>query len=218
MVWSYFSHLQQTAASGVAGVNGTLTATLANFTLSSQGSLSINAVVNNTFANFTLSSQGSLSINAVLGATIAPVTLVATGTLPSPVNGVLNATIAAVTLNATGTVTQAQAQGSGNIGAWKHWRRDEEKHNRLLVKAQEELRASIAALVRGDKPKAQKHIDTAIEAVEEVEEVVEAAPLVKEFASVKPTIRSIEAMDRKLQHFMDELYDEDATALLLLAA
>lgn len=97
------------AASGGA-ITGTLSATLANVTLSSQGALAIAGVTNATLAAVTLSSQGALAISGTASVTLGDVTLVSASALA--ITGTLAITLADVTASGAGAVAITGTESS----------------------------------------------------------------------------------------------------------
>jgi hypothetical protein len=89
----------------LATINGTLSVTLDDATLSAAGSVAIAGALSATLDDATLAATGALGINGALSVTLDDATMVATGTQSvTPIVGTLAVTLDDATLNAAGSV------------------------------------------------------------------------------------------------------------------
>lgn len=157
-------------AAGAAGllIQGQAAITLGDVTVAATGTLPVTGQLTATLGDVTLAATGTLPITGQLGVTLGDVTLEATGVLVSAggILGSLAVTLGDVTLEATGTLTGTAPQPEGPRGAWisdERVEREREKRWKRQRKAEEELRQTLTAQVKGEHLlKARKEIELLI--------------------------------------------------------
>lgn len=87
-----------------SGIEGTLTATLANITLAGAGEVDVDGTLNQTLANVALDGAGEVNVEGALTVTLADVTLDGSGSALGEIQGSLSQTLSAVILDGAGTV------------------------------------------------------------------------------------------------------------------
>lgn len=105
----------------------------------------------------------------------------------------------------------------GNIGPWRTDEQERRRMKRFREEAEDELRKSIEALVRGDKPLANKLVESALEKVEIVKDyssVPELREIRHELLALKSRIRKTEIVKKKE---IEDRYYDDAVSILLLS-
>lgn len=160
---------------GFGALNGTATATFGQSgNLSSMGALAGTATL-------VFGQSGNLTSGMLAGDIAGTATLIfgQSGLLGG--NGVLSGS-GPIVFGQSGILADASAASAlafGNAGAWRDDEQERHRQRRFkeLADAERELRATIAALVRGDKPAAIQALDRALDDIEAIPDDVYTAQI-----------------------------------------